>query len=110
MSPDAQVRLLLVIVFTVANLPFVFDRILFVRKPAEGERKGLGWRFLELALLYFLVGGLAALIEARSHGSVHAQGWAFYATTFCLFVVSAFPGFAHAYLWRASVRGPGAQA
>ena len=103
---DAGVLLLLAIAFTMANLPFVFDRILFVRKPPAGARKGLGWRFVELVLLYFFVGVLAAVIEAQSHGRVYGQGWAFYATTFCLFVVFAFPGFAWAYLWRPARHTP----
>jgi hypothetical protein len=109
-SADVRVYLLLAIAFAMANLPFIFDRILFVRAPAPGTRKGLGWRLLELVALYGVAGGLAVMIEARLHGSVHAQGWAFYATTFCLFVVFAFPGFAHAYLWRSSVRGQGGHA
>ena len=46
------------------------------------------------------------VIEAQSHGRVYEQGWAFYATTFCLFVVFAFPGFAWAYLWRPARRMP----
>ena len=106
MGADAGVFLLLAIAFTMANLPFVFDRILFVRKPPAGARKGLGWRFAELVLLYFIVGGLAALIEAQSHGRVYEQGWAFYATTLCLFVVFAFPGFTWTYLWHAGRRPP----
>lgn len=110
MSPETQADLLLAIVFTMANLPFVFDRILFVRQPAPGQHKGLGWRLLELVLLYFVAGALAAVLEVRLHGSVYPQGWAFYATTFCLFVVFAFPGFILSHLWRTPVRGAGVTA
>lgn len=104
MGADASIFLLLAIAFTMANLPFVFDRIFLIRKPPAGVRKGLGWRFAELLVLYFVVGGLAASIEAQSHGRVYGQGWAFYATTLCLFVVFAFPGFTWAYLWRSARR------
>ncbi len=100
MSPAAGVYLLLAIAFTMANLPFVFDRIFFVLKPRTAG-KGLGWRLLELVLLYFVVGGLALLLEAQGHGSVYAQKWEFYATTFCLFLVFGFPGFVFRYLWHA---------
>lgn len=106
MGGDASAFVLLAIAFTMGNLPFVFDRILFIRKPPAGARKGLGWRLFELVLLYFIVGGLAAMIEVQSNGRVYAQGWAFYATTFCLFVVFAFPGFTWTYLWRPARRLP----
>lgn len=98
MSQAAGVYLLLAIAFTMANLPFVFDRLFFVLKPRPAG-KGLGWRVLELVLLYLLVGGLAMLLEAQAHGSVYTQSWEFYATTFCLFLVFGFPGFVFRYLW-----------
>ncbi len=104
MEAEAAVFVLLAIAFTMANLPFVFDRILFVRKPPIGARKGPGWRFVELVLLYLIVGGLAAVIEEQFHGRVYEQGWAFYATTFCLFLVFSFPGFTWAYLWHPARR------
>lgn len=98
MSQAVGVYLLLAIAFTMANLPFVFDRILFVRRPGAAG-KAFGWRLLELVLVYVLAGGLAMLLEGRAHGSVYAQSWEFYATTFCLFLVFAFPGFVLRYLW-----------
>ena len=94
--------LLLAIVFTMANLPFVFDRILFVVRPGGGRAKGFGWRLLELVLLYLIAGLLAVWLEAGAHGAVYEQGWAFYVTTFCMFVVFAFPGFTYRYLWHGS--------
>ncbi|WP_341649723.1 DUF2818 family protein [Thauera humireducens] len=54
-----------------------------------------------MAILYFVTGALAMGLEAQGHGSVYAQNWAFYATTFCLFLVFAFPGFVFRYLWHA---------
>lgn len=101
MNETTSVYLLLAIVFTMANLPFVFDRILFVIRPPAERAKGLAWRLFELGILYFVAGALAMGLEAQGHGSVYAQNWEFYATTFCLFLVFAFPGFVFRYLWHA---------
>lgn len=92
---------MLAIAFAMANIPFVFERILFVRKPPQGRRKALGWSVLELVVLYLVFGAIAAALEARAHGGLYPQGWAFYVTTFCLFLVFAFPGFTYRHLWRA---------
>jgi Protein of unknown function (DUF2818). len=67
---------------------------------AAGGRKGFGWRLLELVVLYLIVGTVALVLEARAHGGSYPQGWQFYATTFCLFVVFAFPGFVYRHLLR----------
>lgn len=99
MTANGSVILLLAIVFTMANLPFVFDRILFVVRPGDGRTKGFGWRLVELVLLYLVAGGLAFWLESSAHGTVYEQGWAFYVTTFCMFVVFSFPGFTYRYLW-----------
>ena len=50
-------------------------------------------------MLYFVVGGLALLLEKRA-GQIAPQGWEFYAITGTLFVVLAFPGFIYRYLVR----------
>ncbi|THF66921.1 DUF2818 family protein [Pseudothauera nasutitermitis] len=104
MSQEAAgVYILLALAFVAANLPFLFERILFIRRPAAGQ-KGLAWRLLELLLLYFVAGALAHLIESSSHGGAYAQNWEFYATTLSMFVVFAFPGFVYRYLWHGSRR------
>ncbi|MDD5329971.1 MAG: DUF2818 family protein [Sulfuricella sp.] len=92
-----QAAILLALAFLAANLPFLTERRLFVL-PTEGG-KGLAWRLLELILLYFAVGGVAWLVE-RNLGPVQQQHWEFYATTVCLFLVFAYPGFTYRYLWR----------
>ena len=48
-------------------------------------------------LLYFVVGGLALLLERRA-GQIYPQGWEFYAITATLFLTLAFPGFVWRYL------------
>lgn len=88
---------LLVIAIALANAPFYSEKYFFVKAPAAGKRKGLGARFLELVLMYFITLGLSLLIESRL-GDIHKQGWQFYAITVCLFVVFAYPGFVVRYL------------
>ena len=104
MAQDAAVWIVLGLAFLAANLPFLFERVLFARRPSGGE-KAFGWRLLELILLYLAVGLFAALLERGAHGVIYPQGWAFYVTTFCLFLVFAFPGFVLRYLWRGKRRG-----
>jgi hypothetical protein len=96
MNPD--VLILLAIALLAANLPFMSERIGFVKRPAAGD-KAFGWRLLEGVALYFAVGGIAWLIESR-RGPVHAQHWEFHAVTAALFIVFAYPGFVARYLWR----------
>lgn len=98
MSVSFSAALLLVIAFVAANLPFLVERIFFVKRPASGK-KALGWRFAELFVLFFVVGGIAYLLEAN-FGPVHRQNWEFYAVNASLFLVFAYPGFVYRYLWR----------
>lgn len=93
-----EVWILLWLAIVLANLPFLVERILLVMPPKSGE-KNLGWRLLELAILYFIVGGIGLMLENKG-GEIHRQGWQFYAVTAALFLVFAFPGFVYRYLWR----------
>lgn len=79
-----------------ANLPFLSDKRFFLVQRSES--KAFGWRLVELALMYAVIGILAYLLEARQ-GQVYPQGWEFYAATVCLFLVLAFPGFVWRFLW-----------
>jgi len=83
-----------------ANLPFLNQRVFGViawPSPA-GNRHKSGWlRLLELIVLYFVVGSLGYVLESRA-GNVFVQGWQFYAVSFSLFLVFAFPGFTLRYL------------
>jgi hypothetical protein len=58
-------------------------------------------RLIELLVLYGLVGLLGYLFE-NTLGNPFKQRWEFYAITFSLFVVLAFPGFVIRYLMRRS--------
>ena len=79
-----------------ANLPF-FNQRLFGVVPLRAQKKSAWIRIAEMIVLYFVVGTFGFLLEARA-GNRFDQGWQFYAITFCLFVVFAFPGFAWQYL------------
>ena len=81
---------LLGLVFFLANLPWLSQRCFLI---LQCDSKKVWMRFTEWLVLYFLAGGLALLVEQRATGSIHAQDWEFYAVTFSLFVVFAFPGF-----------------
>jgi len=90
--------LLLILAFIAANLPFLVERIFFIVKPRSGS-KNVAWRLLELVVMYFVVGGIAWLLEGKL-GDIHQQNWEFYAVNASLFVVFAYPGFVYRYLWR----------
>ena len=89
---------LLLLALLAANLPFLLTRTFFIFSNGTG-RKAFGWRLLELTILYFAVGGIALAIESRQ-GTIYPQSWEFYAITYFLFLVFAFPGFVYCYLWR----------
>lgn len=90
--------LLLILAFIAANLPFLVERIFFVIKPGSGS-KNVAWRLLELTAMFFVVGGIALLLESKL-GDIHPQNWEFYAVNASLFVVFSYPGFVYRYLWR----------
>jgi amino acid transporter len=93
----ASAYLLLAVALVCANLPFLFERIFFIKRPET--TKNFGWRLAELTVLYLLVGLFARFIESRQ-GVIYGQGWEFYAATYFLFAVFAYPGFVWRYLWK----------
>ena len=94
MSAAGWFIVLLALVF--ANLPFANQRLLLVI-PLRGGRKSAWWRIAELIVLYFIVGIVGRTLEAQA-GNLFPQEWQFYAITFCLFLVFAFPGYICRYL------------
>jgi Na+(H+)/acetate symporter ActP len=79
-----------------ANLPFLNQR-LFAVAPLKTVKKSAWLRIAELIVLYFVVGAFGFMLEARA-GNRFEQDWQFYAITFSLFLVFAFPGFTFQYL------------
>lgn len=95
MNQSAAIWLLLVLAFAAANLPFLNERV-FGLYRLKGTKPFLV-RVLELIALYLLIGVVGMTLE-RMIGNVFAQKWEFFATTFTLFLVMAFPGFVVRYL------------
>ena len=80
-----------------ATLPFASQRLLGCVPLANP--KTLGVRLGELVFLYFVVGGIALLLE-KNAGQIAPQGWEFYAITGAMFITLAFPGFVYRYLFK----------
>lgn len=95
MGSSAAVWLVILVAIVAANLPFVNER-LFIVGPRRAP-KHLGWRLLELVLLWGLTMGIGFLLEARI-GQIQPQRWEFYAAFGGMFVTLAFPGFVWRYL------------
>jgi len=97
--------LVIAVAIAAANLPFLTEGVFgFIPlKPAPGSAeprpKPFWARLAELVVLYFVVGGLARVLEGQL-GDVFPQTSAnmFYPITACLFLVLAFPGFVLRYL------------
>ena len=97
MDSSAAVWLVLLIAFVAANLPFVNERV-FIVGPLR-HPKVIGWRLLELVVLWGLTLGVGFALEARA-GQIQPQGWEFYAALGFSFLTFAFPGFVWRYLRR----------
>ena len=90
MSAGYVTWLLIIVTVFLANVPWFYGRFLLFTRPA---RKKVWMCLLEWLILYFLAGFLALGVEKKMQGETHAQDWEFYAVTFFVFVVFAFPGF-----------------
>ena len=97
MGSTAAVWLVLLVAVLAANLPFVNER-LFIVGPQRAP-KGLGWRLLELVMLWGVLLGVGFALEAHA-GQIQPQGWEFFAAIGFLFLTHAFPGFVWRYLRR----------
>ncbi|NJM43536.1 MAG: DUF2818 family protein [Brachymonas sp.] len=78
-----------------ANWPFVTQRLFGIFNLKNG--KNLAIRLGELIAMYFVVGGIALLLEQRL-GQIAPQKWEFYAISATAFITFAFPGFVWRYL------------
>ena len=97
MTQTASIWLIILAALVAANLPFMNERWFAAGPVAAVKDKPLWGRLAELVVWYFLVGGLALLLEQRT-GQIYPQGWEFYAITGALFLTLAFPGFVWRYL------------
>ncbi len=92
-------NILLLLMFMIANVPCLSDRI-FLVMPPKSSPKNIGWCLLELVVYYGAIISLATYAEARILGNVAMQGWEFYTVTVSLFFVFAFPSFIYKALWK----------
>ena len=86
----------LIVAIIAANLPWLSERLFGVISVKNGKKSA--WLcFLEWAILYFLIGFVALGIEKKFTSEIYSQDWEFYATTLCLFIVFALPGFIYRF-------------
>ncbi len=97
MASNLSVWLVWALAIAGATLPFISQRLLGCVTLATP--KTLGVRLGELVFMYFVVGGVALLLES-SAGQIAPQGWEFYAITGATFITMAFPGFVYRYLFK----------
>ena len=84
------------VAFIAANLPWISERIFGLIQIKSGKK--LVWMtLLEWFTLYRLIGMVALGIEKKYTSHIYSQGWEFYASTFCLFMVFALPGFIYRF-------------
>ena len=91
--------LILLLALVAANLPWISNNIFYIL-PLKSIHKSLAWCMFELIILYLLIGLIAIYAEYASLGQIAPQTWEFYAVTFSLFLVFAFPGFVYKILWK----------
>lgn len=97
MTQTVSVWLVVALALLAANLAFISNRLLLVYRLKSS--KNLAVRLVELVFWYFVVGGVALVLEQRA-GQIAPQGWEFYAITGTLFITLAFPGFVFRYLFK----------
>ena len=97
MNQIVSVWLVVGLALLAANLAFISNRLLLVFRLKSP--KNLAVRLIELVFWYFVVGGVALVLEQRA-GQIAPQGWEFYAITGTLFITFSFPGFIFRYLFK----------
>ena len=93
---STTIIIFLVVAFIAANLPWISER-LFGFIALKSAKKPIWLLLLEWFILYLLIGMVALGIEKKFTSDIYAQGWEFYASTLCLFVVFALPGFIYRF-------------
>jgi hypothetical protein len=95
MDVNQAVWLLLVTAIVLANIPFILSNrlFLFIKVPHKTVLVNL----IEWFFYFVITGVFAYLLEQKSMGHVAPQDWEFYAVTFFMFMIFAFPGFIYRY-------------
>ncbi len=99
MSIDAAVFLLIGTAVLLANLPWIFDRRLFLLVPLE-KPKAFWQGVVEWAVYFGLMTLFGYLLEGRIMGNHAGQAWEFWVTVIFMFAIFAFPGFIYRYNFR----------
>lgn len=86
----------LIVAFIAANLPWLSER-LFGLFPLKSGKKSAFLSLIEWFILYLLVGMVAVGLEKKFTSDIYSQDWEFYASTLCLFIVFALPGFIYRF-------------
>lgn len=86
----------LIVAFISANLPWISDR-LFGLFSLRSTTKSVWICIAEWFVLYLLIGMIALGIEKKFTSDIQPQDWEFYASTLCLFLVFALPGFIYRF-------------
>lgn len=86
----------IVVAFVAANLPWISER-LFGLIAVKSGKKSAWLCLLEWFILYLLIGMVALGIEKKFTSDIYSQDWEFYASTLCLFLVFALPGFIYRF-------------
>lgn len=84
------------VAFIAANLPWITDKI-FGFVTLKSGQKSVWFSLLEWITLYILIGMMGLGLEKKYTSDIYSQGWEFYASTLCLFLVFALPGFIYRF-------------
>lgn len=93
---NIAIIIFLVVAFIAANLPWISER-LFGLIVVKLNKKPVWLSLLEWFTLYLLIGMVALGLEKKFISDIHSQGWEFYTSTLCLFMVFALPGFIYRF-------------
>lgn len=107
MNQTLAAWLLIGIAFMTANLPFLSERIFGVipfKHHGTASIKPFWLRFGEVVCGFLLSGAIGMAFESTL-GNRFSQTWEFYAITFALYLVLAYPGFVYRYLFRRPRQG-----
>lgn len=99
MNVTAAALVWLVSGFVLANWPFFTEKKFFL---FGAGLKTMGFRLLELSVGFGLLLAIGFGLES-SIGRLQTQTWNFYAISFCIFLLMAYPGFVWRYLRRGRV-------
>lgn len=93
---STAIIIFLFVAFIAANLPWISERLFGLIEVKPGK-KPVWLCLLEWFILYLLIGMVALGIEKKFTSDIYSQGWEFYASTLCLFLVFALPGFIYRF-------------